>query len=83
MSEIGKLKQEIDKQREISKSSHLQSKTRILSLERKCSSVEGRVDELQGQKADLEELMERVDNIERGLKNLWSAFKEAQHRKAG
>ena len=73
--------------KKISRASHFQSKGRISKLEVQLReitvSLEDKIKEPQRKMGDIEELKERMENVERGLKNLWTAFRrECQNQKA-
>ena len=69
--------------KKISQASHFQSKGRISKLEVQLGFLEDKIKEPQRKMGDVEELKERMEKAERGLKNLWTAFRrECQNRKA-
>ena len=80
MSEISELKKKIDKNAEISRASHFQTKGRLSKLEKDCSNLIDKITKLNENESDIEELKEEMNNLKRGLKNLWNDFKEFQFK---
>jgi len=78
-NEVNKLKNAVKKNTDISRASHFQLKGRISKLEKDMLSLSDRVAKLGGGQGDLEDLKENVNNLKRGLKNLWNAFKELKY----
>ena len=76
MAEINKLKKEIDKNAEISRASHFQTKGRLSKLEKEYSILVDKITGIEEEKLDIKEIKEEIDNVKRGLANLWSSFKE-------
>ena len=72
----------MNKQEEIGRKSHFQSKGRISVLEKKYLFLEAKITELQGETADIDELKEQIGKLERGLQNLWRDFKDSKNREA-
>ena len=94
MSEIEEIKKNIRNlhkkmanMEKIGRFSHLQSKGSIskweVQLRDIAVSLEDKIKEPQRKMGDIEELKERMEKVERGLQNLWTAFRrECQNRKA-
>ena len=82
MSKVNKSAQRMNKQEEIGRKSHFQSKGRISDLEKKYLFLEAKITELQGETADIDELKEQMGNLKRGLQNLWRDFKDSKNREA-